>query len=43
MAPSRGFAVFGVTNSYDASGNARSASALDALASRLIVFHNTGG
>jgi CubicO group peptidase (beta-lactamase class C family) len=43
MAPGRGFAVLGVTNAYDPAATARTARALDALAGRLIAFHNTGG
>lgn len=42
MAPGRGFAVLGVSNSYDSSANARTSTALDALAGRLIHFYNTG-
>lgn len=42
MAPNRGFAVLGVSNSYDSSDNAVTARALDALAGRLIHFYNTG-
>lgn len=43
MAPTRGFAILAVTNSYDAGASARTGNALDALAARLIAFYNTGG
>jgi CubicO group peptidase (beta-lactamase class C family) len=42
MAPLRGFAVLAVTNCYDGTDTARSSRALDAVASRLIAFYNTG-
>lgn len=42
MAPNRGFAVLGVSNSYDSSASAVTSTALDVLAGRLIHFYNTG-
>lgn len=42
MAPLRGFAVVGVTNSYDGTASDLSGRALDALAARLISFYLYG-
>ena len=42
LSPGRGFAVLAVTNSYDGGSSARTGRALDALAARLITFHDTG-
>jgi CubicO group peptidase (beta-lactamase class C family) len=42
MAPLRGFAVLALTNCYDGTATDTSARALDAVAARLIAFHDTG-
>jgi CubicO group peptidase (beta-lactamase class C family) len=42
MAPTRGFAVLGLTNSYDPAASARVATAVDVLMGRLIHYYATG-
>lgn len=42
VAPERGFAVLGLSNSYDAGATARVSTAVDVLMGRLISYYETG-
>ena len=41
IAPTRGFAILGLSNSYDAGASARVSSAVEALMGRLIQYYDT--